>query len=154
LPERSPLADRETDLQRAIAHIFKWYDTVIAGYERIRKAEMKDAKDSAIEMALARESMVIWRKKLEEATAGATYELAVLEANSVLDRSLRGEKAILAYQEESAEFLTELTAVWRTSYNRLAVKFEDVYEAAQRLAEPFNHVKNDVRVQLALSVEQ
>jgi hypothetical protein len=144
LPERSPLAHCESDLEKAKAHVFKWYDMLIGEYERIRKAETKDANESATERALERGLLAIRRKKLEEITAGVTYELAVLEANSVLNRSLHLEKAILMYQHESAELLEELKLLWRASCNRLVVTFEDADEAQHRLAEPFHHVEDDL----------
>lgn len=144
LPERSSLADPETDLQRAKAHVFKWYDILITEYERILRAETKDATDGVIERVLGRGSLAIRRKKLEETTAAVAYELAVLEANSVLHRSLHREKAMLTYQQEAAELLAELNLLWRASCNRLAVTFEDPDEAVQRLAEPFHRIEDDL----------
>lgn len=84
-------------------------------------------------------------QKLNFAIAGLSYDLAVLQANYAIDRDLRGEEAMRAFQDEGADLLKEVTAAWRTSGERLDLSFEDDPEAVKDFAQPFHRVRDDLR---------
>lgn len=84
-------------------------------------------------------------EKLNYATAGLSYDLAVIQANYAIDRGLRGEQAIRVFRDEAAELLEEVTSSWLASCERLAVTFEDDTEEVKDLAQPFHRVRDDLR---------
>jgi hypothetical protein len=68
-----------------------------------------------------------------------SYDLAVLQANYVIDRGLRGDEAARLYRDEVKSLLEEVSSTWRASCGRLAVTI------AQDLAQPFRRVQDDFR---------
>jgi len=82
---------------------------------------------------------------LDFAIGGLSYDLAVVQANYVLDRGLRGDEAMQVFRDESAELLEEVTSSWRASCKRLAITFEDETEKVNDLAQPFHRVRDDLR---------
>jgi hypothetical protein len=122
-----PKADPKAELDYWKAHVWRGHDVLIANYERLGMA---------------------WadrHEKFNSATAGLSYDLAVLQANYVIDRELRGEEAMRVFRDEVAEILEEVTSSWRASCERLAVTFEDDTEELKDLAQPFHRVRDDLR---------
>jgi hypothetical protein len=66
----------------------------------------------------------VWEErddKLGEAIAGLIYDLAVLEANSVIDLGLRGDGAAQAFRRRVEDLREQVTSEWRASCARLAI---------------------------------
>ncbi|MGA2117525.1 MAG: hypothetical protein ABSH56_22530 [Bryobacteraceae bacterium] len=125
-----PTPDVKAELDYWKAHVWQGYHILIANCER-----------------LAREGMA-WanrHEKLNFAIAGLSYDLALLEANYVIDRGLRGDEAMRTFRDESAELLEEVTSSWRASCERLAITFDDDAEEVKNLAQPFHGVRDDLR---------
>jgi hypothetical protein len=116
-----------------------WQDHVWRGYNALI--------DNYVQLGLA--SSANREEKLYSAIGGLSYDLAVLQANYVLDRGLRGDAAMRTFRDESAELLEEVTSSWRASCERLAVTFEDDTEELKGLAQPFHRVRDDLRRVLA-----
>ncbi len=91
------------------------------------------------------ESLQIRRKELNFAIEAMSYDLAVLQAKCVIDRGLRRNEAMTAFQDEAAECLKEITSVWMASCAQLTVAFENEAEELKELAEPFHRVGDDLR---------
>jgi hypothetical protein len=126
-----PITEPKTEFDYWKKHIWRGYHVLIEKYE-------------AMGMALPDR-----QAKLNYATAGLSYDLAVLQANYVLDRSLRGDEAMRTFRDESAELLEELASSWRASCERLTVTFEDDSEELKDLAQPVHRVQDDLRRLLA-----
>jgi hypothetical protein len=124
------LADPKAELDYWTAHVWKGFHILIENCERLSREGMAWANR---------------HEKLNFAIAGLSYDLAVLQANYVIDRGLRGEDAMRAFRDESAELLEEVTSSWRASCERLAVTFEDDTEEVKDLAQPFHRVRDDLR---------
>ncbi len=83
-------------------------------------------------------------QKVYSAIAGVSYDFAVLLANDVFDRGLRGEEAIHTFTDESAVLREEITRAWHSVCDRLSVSDEFQTETLMDLALPFQRVLNDV----------
>jgi hypothetical protein len=126
-----PITDSKAELDYWKGHVWRGYHALIENYERAGMA---------------------WadrHEKLNYATGGLSYDLAVIQANYALDRGLRGEEAIRVFRDEAAELLEEVTSSWRASCERLAVTFDDEAEEVKDLAQPFHRVRDDLRRLLA-----
>jgi hypothetical protein len=122
-----PIAEPKAELDYWKAHVWRGYHVLIEKYERL-SMEWADRHE-----------------KLNHATAGLSYDLAVLQANYAIDRGLRGEEAMQAFRDEAALLLEEVTSSWRASCERLAITFEDETEEVKNLAQPFHRVRDDLR---------
>ncbi len=126
-PSHERLQDPKAELAYWKDHVWRGYHVLIESHERAGMAEVDR------------------HEKLSFAIAGLSYDLAVLQANNVIDRGLRGEDAMRALRDEAAELLEEVTSSWRASCERLAVTFEDDTEEVKDLAQPFDRVRDDLR---------
>jgi hypothetical protein len=82
---------------------------------------------------------------LQNAIAGLSYDLAVLQANHMIDRGFRGEEAMRVFRDEADEILEEVSSAWRAISGRFAVALEDDAQETKRLAQPFHRVRDDLR---------
>jgi hypothetical protein len=124
---REPLADPKAELEYWKGYVWQGYHDLLENYARMQMARADRYQ------------------KLNFAIAGLSYDLAVLQANYAIDRDLRGEEAMRAFQDEGADLLKEVTAAWRTSGERLDLSFEDDPEAVKDFAQPFHRVRDDLR---------
>jgi hypothetical protein len=84
------------------------------------------------------------------AIAGLSYDLAVLQANYVIDQGLCEDEAMRVFRDEAAELLEEITSSWRANCQRLDITFdEDDIQESKALAQPFHWVRDDLRRLLA-----
>jgi hypothetical protein len=123
-----PAVDPKTEFDYWKAHVWRGFHVLIEDLER-----------------LGIKSGTIRREKLDFAIGSLTYDLAVLQANYAIDRRLRGEDAVRAFQAEVAELMEEVTSSWRASCERLAVTLGDETEEVRSLAQPFHRVRDDLR---------
>jgi hypothetical protein len=123
-----PLADPKAEYEYWTAHIWHGYDTLIDNY-----------------VFLGMSTSANRHEKLNSAIDGLSYDLAVLQANYVVDRGLRGEAVIRAYRDESAELLNpKVIASWRASCERLSIIFDDQTEDGD-LTQAFQRVGDGLR---------
>jgi hypothetical protein len=122
-----PQADPKAELDSCKARVWRAYDALIDNLET-RGMAWADPQ-----------------QKLEFAVAALSFDLAVLHANYIIDRGMRGDEAMHIFRGEAAELLEEVTSSWRASCDRLAVTFEDDIEEVKNLAQPFHRVRDDLR---------
>jgi hypothetical protein len=84
-------------------------------------------------------------KKLNSAIAGLSYDLAVLQANYVVDRGLRGDALMREFWDEAKLLNAKITASWRTSCERLSIVFEDQAKEGRHLGQLFQRVRDDLQ---------
>jgi hypothetical protein len=103
-----------------------------------------------IENLKSRRTEVDYRQRtLGFAVTCLSYDLAVLQANYVIDRGLRGDEAAHAYRDEAASLLEEVSSSRRANCERLGVSFEDDTEGLKDLAQAFHQVRDDFQRLLA-----
>lgn len=126
-----PASDPKAELEYWKPLIWRGYDALLGTYEQMGMAS------------------AVRHEYLDFAIGGLSYDLAVLQANYVVDRGLRGDEAMQTFRDESAALLEEVTSSWRASCERMAVSFEDGTEELKNLAQPFHRVRDDLRRLLA-----
>jgi hypothetical protein len=124
-----PLADPKAEYDYWTAHIWHGYNTLIDNYV------FRGMSSSANR-----------HEKLDSAIDGLSYDLAVLQANYVVDRGLRGEAVMRTFRDEAAELLNfKVIASWRASCERLSITFDDQTEDGRDLTQSFQRVRDDLR---------
>jgi hypothetical protein len=125
-----PLPDPKMELDYWVAHVWRGYQTQIENGERLDRTGP---------------AWAALREKLKDSTAGLNYDLAVLQANYAIDRGLRGDEAMLAFQDEAAKLFEQVIDAWRRGSSRLTLSFDDGAEDIKTLAEAVDRVRNDLR---------
>jgi hypothetical protein len=121
-----PITDPKAEFDYWTKHVWRGYHVLIENYESMGMA---------------------WpdrQERLNSATAGLSYDLAVLQANYVLDRGLRGNEAIQAFRGAAAELQKEVVEVWRASCEQLKVESVDEPEGAKCVTPAFRRVQDDL----------
>jgi hypothetical protein len=88
------------------------------------------------------------KEHLLYAMTGLSYDLAVVKANEILDRGLRGDAAIRAFRDEFTDALGEIEAAWHTSRERLAVYVDDEQRSIRTPKQAFHEVQHELRLLL------
>jgi hypothetical protein len=83
-------------------------------------------------------------EKLAHAIDGLAYDLAVLKANGILEKGLRGDSAVDTYRDEAAKIIEEIESACRAWFKRMAGSVDDETTALQNLAQPFHRVRDDL----------
>ena len=83
-----------------------------------------------------------WMKRVIQ---GLSYDLAVLQANDIIDRELRGEVAIRAFQDESEGLIESVRTFGRESSKRLGLSSRKQEKEGVDLAQSFREVGADLR---------
>jgi hypothetical protein len=76
---------------------------------------------------------------------GLSYDLAVLQANYIIDRGLRVEAAVRMFQDESNDLIESVRVFWRESSKRLGLSYRKQEKECVDLAKPFREVSEDLR---------
>jgi hypothetical protein len=122
-----PFADPELELQYWQTHVWQGHDALMQDYERMGMASWADRLE-----------------KLNRAIGGLCYDLAVLQANHLIDRGLRGEEAMLAYRNTAEKLQGQVASCRRSWCERLVISCVDD-AAGLDLAQPFRRVADDLR---------
>jgi hypothetical protein len=80
---------------------------------------------------------------------GLSYDLAVLHANYIIDRRLRGNAAICAFQEALADLIESVRMFWRESSKQLGLSCRKQEKGGIDFVRPFHEVATDLRALLA-----
>lgn len=64
-------------------------------------------------------------ERLKDATIGLSYDLAVIQANYLIDLSLRGDDGLRAFHNEAAALLERVTGEWAVGCARLTLSSDD-----------------------------
>jgi hypothetical protein len=83
---------------------------------------------------------------MKKAMKGLSYDLAVLQANYVIDRGLRGDEAVREFRDASAELIDRVKTFWRQSSKRLGLSYHKQEQQVLDVAEPFGEVGSDLRL--------
>jgi hypothetical protein len=105
-------------------------------------AKIENLESRRTELAYRRQTLIF-------AVIGLSYDLAVVQANDVIDRGLRGEEAARAYREEAALLLKEVSSARRVSCERLGLSSEDTEGLKDLAAQAFDQVHYDFQRLLA-----
>lgn len=81
---------------------------------------------------------------LIEAISQLSYDLAVLHGNYILDCELRGEKAILAFDNEVFELIKTVTKLQQDGARRLAVSRDSRIDRESALKIPFLRIRREL----------
>jgi len=135
-----PLADPEAELAYWTSHIWGRFRELIEDFGRI----IEDTKRKGDSLGLDPAA------KLNDAIVGLSYDLAVLQANHVLDRGLRGESAVSAFRTAEGPLLEEIGTARRTSKIRWAVSDQHEEELARSSATALRRVGRDLQELLIL----
>jgi hypothetical protein len=84
-------------------------------------------------------------KLLDAWILGLSYDVAVLQANYVIDRGFQTESAMRTFARESAELVEKVGLSWRTSCKRLGLSWKKQERRGADLAKPFQEVAADLR---------
>jgi lambda repressor-like predicted transcriptional regulator len=103
-----PVADLEAELDYWKTHVWRGFNDLMEEYERLGMATWPDRL-----------------KKLKRAVGGLSYDLAVLQANDLLARGLRGEEAMRAHRDASAALQEQVASSSRGWCERLQISCED-----------------------------
>jgi hypothetical protein len=124
-----PLADPKAEYDYWTAHIWRGYSALIDNY-----------------VFLGISSSPNRHEKLNSAIDGLSYDLAVLQANYVVDRGLLGEAMTRAFWGEATDLLNfKVIASWRASCERLSITSEDQTKDGRDLAQSFQRVRDDLQ---------
>jgi hypothetical protein len=75
---------------------------------------------------------------------GLSYDLAVLQANYIIDRGLRGDDAAQAFRVESAPLVEDVRTFMRESSKRLGLSYKKQEKEGPDVSIPFQHVGEDM----------
>jgi hypothetical protein len=123
-----PIADPKAELDCGKARVWRGYNFLVDRYVRLGMASWANRHEL-----------------LNQAVGGLSYDLAVLQANWLMDQGLRGTDAIQAFDDESSKLVEQVASSWRGSCEQLAVSFADDPEKVKDLARPFELVRKDLR---------
>ena len=78
-------------------------------------------------------------------TLGLSYDVAVLQANYIIDRRLRGEGAIRAFELESTELVEKIRQSWRAASKQWGLSWKKQEKKEIDFSKPFRDVCADLR---------
>jgi hypothetical protein len=81
-------------------------------------------------------------------TLGLSYDVAVLQANYIIDRGLRGEDAMRAFEQEARALEEKVRRWWRTSSKRIGLSWKKLEIQGTDFGKPFRDVAADLRALL------
>jgi hypothetical protein len=131
----NPMADPGSELDYWTSHIWECFRGLIDDYAKIVENDK-------------RKGGALWAdrgERLNEAVTKLSYDLAVLQANYVLDLGLRGEDAMQTFRDEGLRLLNLVKSAWRTSSEALALSSGDEHEDPRRSAQAFHRVSDDLQ---------
>jgi hypothetical protein len=76
---------------------------------------------------------------------GLSYDLAVVQANYIIDRGLRAEEAIRAFELESSGLVERVRQAWRDSAKKWGLSWKKLEQLGTDFAKPFREVGADLR---------
>jgi hypothetical protein len=134
--DHDSLPDPSDELEYWRSHIWQGYRKLIGHYTRLVEEDQRRGQQ-------------IWEhreQKLDDAIVGLSYDLAVLQANHVVDRGLRGDEGARAFDGEAVPLLEQLESKLRASRKSLALSDHNGQdEQIKHLAQAFKQVGHDLR---------
>jgi hypothetical protein len=134
--DHDSLPDPRDELEYWTLHIWQRYRELIGHYARLVDEDQRAGRP-------------IWEhreQKLDNAIVGLSYDLAVLQANYVVDRGLRGDEGVGAFHDEAGALLEQLESELSASRESLALSDDNAQdEQVKHLAQMFKQVGHDLR---------
>ena len=146
---RDPLPDPKEEYEYWNTHIWQGFGKMIDLTEH--GSEPQDHRGRC-----QGETRVAFRKRVEQrqkyryyvtglALQGLSYDLAVLQANYIVDRRLRGDAAVGAFQDEVPAIMERIEKSWREISRRLGLSCRKQERDGIEIAKPFRQVGADLR---------
>jgi hypothetical protein len=113
----------------------RWVDK-----DRVMHVEPNDEARRRVSKRVARrtELLAAW-------TLGLSYDVAVLQANYIIDSGLRGEDAMRAFEHEADQLVEKVQQLWRTTATRWGLSWRKLEAQGTDLGKPFREVCADLR---------
>jgi hypothetical protein len=144
-PPRS-FSDPKTEFECWGEHIWSGFNGCIAKLDQIHsplKRQAKDTRKKFKDRILRRvDSLSACMKR---SIRGLSYDLAVLQANYIIDRGLRGNAAIRAFHDESASLIERVRTFGQEDSKRLGLSYRRQENEGVDAAKPFQEVGEDLR---------
>jgi hypothetical protein len=141
-----PFSDPKTEFEFWTEHIWRGFNVVIEKLDQIggsrKRQDNETRKEFKGRIAQRVDSLYARMKRLMR---GLSYDLAVLQANYIIDRGLRGNVAILAFQNESVGLIESVRTFGRESAERLGLSPRRQEQEGVDPAEPLREVGEDLR---------
>jgi hypothetical protein len=144
-PPRSS-SDPKTDFEFWTEHIWSGFNGIIAELDGIhspRKRKDKETrnefKDRVVQGVDSRYAC------MRRSILGLSYDLAVLQANYIIDRGLRGDAAFRMFQDESAGLIESVRKFGREGSKLLGLSYGRQEKEGVDPTKPFREVGEDLR---------
>jgi hypothetical protein len=126
-----PLLDANAELTFREKCVWRSFDEAIDGQARAPRIRRRWIDQEGNKCAQTREDVCRRAKERVESRTGClssllqdlSYDLAVVRANYVIDRDLRGDDAVRVFKEESAALVESVRSAWRKSSKRLGLSW-------------------------------
>ena len=148
----SPLADPHEEFAYWEKRIWQSFDSAveeIASRPRIRRRWVAENGNKHLMAAEDIRRRIKGRvdtrtEQLDALILGLSYDVAVLQANYVIDRGFRGDAGIHKFEDESAELTERVRLSRRRSSKRLGLSWRKQDKRGVDLARPFREVGADL----------
>lgn len=133
--DQESLANANEERKRRESQAWQAYRNRIEEYQQIIKSQLQHG-------------LLVWPgrgEKLSEAVTGLAYDLALLLANDLLDRGLRGVDLTREFRGDAETRVCELTATWRGNLEQLALPVPDSASEMPDLSRAFDRVATDLK---------
>jgi hypothetical protein len=142
------LADPSEEFAYWDKHIWHSFDTAVEEIVRLPRKRRRWVDKEGVKHCEAREetrrrlrNQVENRTKILDALImGLSYDLAVLQANHVVDRGFRGPAAMRSFENGSAELIERVKSAFQKSSRRLGLSWPKQEKRHVELAKPFREV--------------
>jgi hypothetical protein len=150
-PSRS-FSDPKSEFEYWTEHIWSGFNGAIAKLDQIHGARKRRDKETRKEFKdrIGRRVDSLYAC-MQRSIRGLSYDLAVLQANYIIDRGLRGDQAIRAFQDESAGLIERVRTFGREGSKRLGLSYSRQEKAGVDPIKPFREVGEDLRQLTAAS---
>jgi hypothetical protein len=153
-PPRS-FSDPKIEFEYWTEHIWSGFNEEIARLDQIhglRKRQGQETRQKLKERI--RRRVVALYDCMKRWIRGLSYDLAVLQANYIIDCGLRGDAAMRTFQDQSVGLMESVRTFGHEISKRLGLSYKRQEEAGVDPAKPFAEVREDLRLlMLAMPAE-
>jgi hypothetical protein len=144
-PPRS-VSDPKVEFEYWSEHIWSGFSVLVAKLDQMHSARKRQDKETRKEFRdRMRQRVHDLYASMRVAIRGLSYDLAVLQANYIIDRGLRGDAAISTFQDDSASLIESVRTFGRNSSKRLGLSYGKQEKEGVDPAKPFREVREDLR---------
>jgi hypothetical protein len=141
-----PFSDPKTEFEYWSEQIWSGFSEDLAKLDQMQGPRKRQEKETRQAYWIRVKARVDLRYAVMERTVrGLSYDLAVLHANYLIDRGLRGDAAAREFQNISADLVERVKGFWHDSSKRLGLSNRKQERQVLTVAEPFREVGADLR---------